>query len=75
VERQNLRVDLRVADPAGADSELGALILTIYHDSSGNMDDSDGGEKISVVDKTGKNSVEVDSKSNSVTIKGTRVKS
>ena len=50
----------------------GKVQKRIIHSRSGHvitLDDSDGSEKISIVDKTGNNSIEIDSSSNALTIK------
>ena len=50
----------------------GKVQKRIIHSRSGHvitLDDSDGKEKITIVDKTGKNSIEIDSSKNSLTIK------
>jgi uncharacterized protein involved in type VI secretion and phage assembly len=60
--------------PEGSDkivSSTGKVEKRIIRSRSGHtitFDDTDGGEKVSIVDKTGKNSIEVDSQKNSVTI-------
>ncbi|MFP3898139.1 MAG: VgrG-related protein [Dehalococcoidia bacterium] len=49
----------------------GKVQKRVIHSRSGHtitLDDSDGGEKISIVDKTKRNSFEIDSKKNSMTI-------
>jgi len=50
----------------------GKVQKRIIHSRSGHvitLDDSDGKEKISIIDKTGKNSIEIDSAKNTLTIK------
>ena len=52
--------------------QSGKVQKRIIHSRSGHvitLDDSDGSEKITIVDKTGKNSIEIDSSSNALTIK------
>ena len=61
--------------PEGSDklvSSTGKVEKRIIRSRSGHtitFDDTDGGGKISIVDKTDKNSIEIDSQKNSVTIK------
>jgi len=61
--------------PEGSDkvvSSTGKVEKRIIRSRSGHtitLDDSDNGSKISIVDKTGKNSMEIDSQKNSLTIK------
>lgn len=61
--------------PEGSDkvvSSTGKVERRIIRSRSGHtitLDDTDGGEKISIIDKTEKNSLDIDSKNNSVTIK------
>ena len=50
----------------------GKVQRRIIHSRSGHiiaLDDSDGKEKIIIIDKTGKNSIEIDSSKNTLTIK------
>ena len=49
----------------------GKVQKRIIHSRSGHtitLDDTDGGEKISIIDKTGRNSLEIDSKNNSMSL-------
>ncbi len=61
--------------PPEASSNLvksGKVQKRIIHSRSGHintLDDSDGKEKITIIDKTGKNSIEIDSTKNTLTIK------
>jgi phage protein D len=61
--------------PEGSDqvvNSTGMVEKRVIRSRSGHtilLDDTDGGEKISIIDKTKKNSLEIDSKSNSVSIK------
>lgn len=61
--------------PEGSDevvNSTGKVEKRIIRSRSGHtiiLDDTDGGEKVSIVDKTGKNSIDIDSQSNSLNIK------
>jgi uncharacterized protein involved in type VI secretion and phage assembly len=58
-------------DKPPADNSDGKNNIRVIHSRSGHMirlDDTDGGEKIEIIDKTGSNSLTIESSSNNITI-------
>jgi uncharacterized protein involved in type VI secretion and phage assembly len=51
--------------------EKGMVVIHTKKNHTITLDDSSGGEKISIVDKTGGNSIEIDSNQNSIAVKST----